>query len=436
MMKNFSIVFAIVIGCAANSYADSIQAHHFRFGDTLETPMMEDALGKNSELVQSENRFLFRASYDFANDMITGSTTAHPDSFPFINDLQTLSVGGSTLLHTRILAGIDIPLHYVRLSTSYTQGAFDPTSVQFGDMSLYAKWRLSPDDNKINIAIRPEFTLPTGSDEYLLSDDSYGIGGQVILDTSAGRWKFFANAGMNYASNAEFSTINRKTTVGYGLGTFYKINSRFGLNGELIQSISTSDVSNGQSPTLMNFGLRYSSGLAKFFIGGGVHRFKFSSNNHPISLYAGVKLPLGSKKTLSSVSVPAETQATIQTTSPSDPQLDSAFESLSSTVIYFSKNSFVLKKEHEEALHQISQQLISRRNQVQYIIVSGHSDPRGDEAYNQLLSEKRAFAVQKYLIQQGVDQQTLITKGYGEIGSTSTDENGYPKRSTSRISSR
>jgi OOP family OmpA-OmpF porin len=46
--------------------------------------------------------------------------------------------------------------------------------------------------------------------------------------------------------------------------------------------------------------------------------------------------------------------------------------------------------------------------------VGGHTDSRGDDAYNQELSQKRADSVKAYLTAKGVDAARLTTKGYGE----------------------
>jgi OmpA-OmpF porin, OOP family len=48
------------------------------------------------------------------------------------------------------------------------------------------------------------------------------------------------------------------------------------------------------------------------------------------------------------------------------------------------------------------------------IEVQGHTDERGDDAYNMDLSERRAAAVMQYLISHGVDPRRLTSRGYGE----------------------
>jgi outer membrane protein OmpA-like peptidoglycan-associated protein len=51
---------------------------------------------------------------------------------------------------------------------------------------------------------------------------------------------------------------------------------------------------------------------------------------------------------------------------------------------------------------------------IQLIEVSGHTDERGDDAYNLDLSQRRAAAVVEYLTKKGVDPKRLEAQGYGE----------------------
>jgi outer membrane protein OmpA-like peptidoglycan-associated protein len=48
------------------------------------------------------------------------------------------------------------------------------------------------------------------------------------------------------------------------------------------------------------------------------------------------------------------------------------------------------------------------------IEVQGHTDERGDDAYNLELSERRAAAVVAYLTEHGVAASRLESHGYGE----------------------
>ena len=48
------------------------------------------------------------------------------------------------------------------------------------------------------------------------------------------------------------------------------------------------------------------------------------------------------------------------------------------------------------------------------IEISGHTDNIGEESYNLLLSQRRADAVVRYLVDAGISSERLSAKGYGE----------------------
>lgn len=58
------------------------------------------------------------------------------------------------------------------------------------------------------------------------------------------------------------------------------------------------------------------------------------------------------------------------------------------------------------------------------ILVEGHTDATGEDAYNKKLSDRRAESVEEYLVSNGVDDNRITTKGYGEsqpIGDNNTE---------------
>jgi OOP family OmpA-OmpF porin len=59
------------------------------------------------------------------------------------------------------------------------------------------------------------------------------------------------------------------------------------------------------------------------------------------------------------------------------------------------------------------------------IRIEGHADATGIREKNQELSNQRAEAVKRYLIQSGIEGSRLLTMGYGDtrpIADNSTDE--------------
>ena len=55
-----------------------------------------------------------------------------------------------------------------------------------------------------------------------------------------------------------------------------------------------------------------------------------------------------------------------------------------------------------------------KENPTYHLAISGHTDDVGNDEYNQTLSDKRAAAVRRYLINQGIDENRMTSHGYGE----------------------
>ena len=66
------------------------------------------------------------------------------------------------------------------------------------------------------------------------------------------------------------------------------------------------------------------------------------------------------------------------------------------------------------------------------ITLVGHADTSGPAAYNQWLSERRAFAVREYLIGKGIAAQ-VIAKGRGETDPRLATEDGVEEQENRRV---
>ena len=80
--------------------------------------------------------------------------------------------------------------------------------------------------------------------------------------------------------------------------------------------------------------------------------------------------------------------------------------------IYFDTNSDRIKNISFTTIDKIIT-LMKQVPNVQFVI-EGHTDNRNSEQYNIYLSQRRANAVRKYMIQQGVSNEKLKSIGYGE----------------------
>jgi len=80
--------------------------------------------------------------------------------------------------------------------------------------------------------------------------------------------------------------------------------------------------------------------------------------------------------------------------------------------IYFDNNSYEIKELSASVLSEFSEYLDINSNLI--IEIQGFTDNAGSSIHNQLLSEKRANSVLKYLLELGIDKTRLSSAGYGE----------------------
>jgi outer membrane protein OmpA-like peptidoglycan-associated protein len=81
-------------------------------------------------------------------------------------------------------------------------------------------------------------------------------------------------------------------------------------------------------------------------------------------------------------------------------------------IIYFDFDKSDIRYDAEIEL----QKVIAVLNQypTMTIDIKSHTDCRGEAAYNQKLSDRRAQSTKQYLIDNGIDAGRLVAKGYGE----------------------
>ena len=76
----------------------------------------------------------------------------------------------------------------------------------------------------------------------------------------------------------------------------------------------------------------------------------------------------------------------------------------------FDFDKYVIKPQYYPLLDQIISVL--KKNPSLNVEIEGHTDNFGSQAYNQILSHRRANAIMNYLIQGGIDKRCLSAVGY------------------------
>ncbi len=82
-------------------------------------------------------------------------------------------------------------------------------------------------------------------------------------------------------------------------------------------------------------------------------------------------------------------------------------------MVYFEYDKAIIKKESYDILDAVASTMQGNPS-IALIEIQGHTDDRGNDAYNLDLSDRRAAAVKTYLVGKGVEDKRLTSQGYGE----------------------
>jgi outer membrane protein OmpA-like peptidoglycan-associated protein len=99
--------------------------------------------------------------------------------------------------------------------------------------------------------------------------------------------------------------------------------------------------------------------------------------------------------------------------------------------VLFDFNKWTLKPGAREKLSKISGIVLAYPGLR--LEVEGHTDSVGSDEYNQTLSEKRAFAVRDYLVQQGINGNSVTARGFGKVNPVASNDSAAGRQRNRRV---
>ena len=233
------------------------------------------------------------------------------------------------------------------------------------------------------------------------------LGVDALYMFSRDKFRPFLLAGLGAARNdADYSGIptikNRSNTswlADVGLGAQYLFNDSFGLQADLRHQWSKSKA---KAPgTTFDADSTIGNTLLSL---GGIFRFGAPA---PMPVAAVEPTP---EPTPAPVAEPAPAPEPVPAAAPCNPKLETVTISAEKL---FGFDKAKLQDGSKPILDDAAAK-IKANPDIELVLVTGHTDRIGSEAYNQKLSERRANLVKDYLVSQGVDASRLKAVGKGE----------------------
>ncbi|MFL5263042.1 MAG: OmpA family protein, partial [Anaeromyxobacteraceae bacterium] len=101
-------------------------------------------------------------------------------------------------------------------------------------------------------------------------------------------------------------------------------------------------------------------------------------------------------------------------------------------VVYFDTGKATIQPRSHSLLDEVAA-AIKEHPEVKRLVVEGHTDSKGDRAFNTKLSQERAAAVSRYLVEHGIDRQRLAAKGYGPTRPVSDNKTAKGREANRRV---
>jgi OmpA-OmpF porin, OOP family len=207
-------------------------------------------------------------------------------------------------------------------------------------------------------------------------------------------------------NNVDYSNIatledKKKTSwlAGLGLGAQYLFNDTFGLQADLRHQWSKSEAKAAGT----NFDADETIGNTLFNLGGV---FRFGAPAPVVAEAAPEPAPIAAAPE----PMPEPAPAPAPEPAKCEPTMDTITVGAEKLFGFDKAN---LKDEGKAALDEAAAK-IKANPEIKAVIVTGHTDRIGSDAYNQKLSERRANQVKDYLAGQGVDPSIIEAVGKGE----------------------
>lgn len=311
------------------------------------------------------------------------------------------------------------------------------TTAAFGDFGFAGKfhlWDSQKENLTMGFGVSPYLFFPTGSTDKYTGNTNVTGGFSLLYDLLF--WQdnlVLINLGLNLREKEDLANLSIGQELTYGLGFTRPIIKDIGLHA--LTEIKGSSALNGIGSRENRNPLEWLFGIKKGFLRDQM----FASFGGSLGLTTGygtpdfrifsqltyVALPLKKKQPLQPRVVEIEKRVSYK----SYVRLEGG-QIVILEPIHFETAKWIIKQESLPVVQAVSSLMIEQPH-IRHVVVKGHTDHRGKDAYNLTLSQNRAQAVVDKLVEYGVERERLTAEGWGErqpIDSNITPEGMYKNR--------
>lgn len=285
------------------------------------------------------------------------------------------------------------------------------TKVAFGDIGMGAKLHLMTWDSthlEVGLAVVPFLNFPSGSTSNFTGDKTVTGGLRTVLDFVFSANKVITNFGFRLREKEDLLNLSVGQELLFGVGYTRPLSEGFDLHA--LTEFSGSVALNGAFTRINRAPIEWLFGLKKGFWEQKAHLTLGGS----VGLTTGYGVPdfrIFSMMDFTPLYYPKVRDLP----PPPEPELAQVRgeQIVILQPIHFDTAQATIRSVSLPVIESVAR-LLKSRTEIKHVVVKGHTDSRGSDAYNLDLSQRRADAVRSALIERGIAANRLSAEGWGE----------------------
>lgn len=404
-IKYFS---ALLVLCSLLPSAYAINLQRFSFSKSPTFATVEDS-GSSLDLQDREYEYLLDLNYNYVDTplIVTSDDDLEEE---IIDRIQALNFGGIFKITDELELGFNTFIANQTLNSSNFIDVEEGNFTKLGEIHLISKYLFSKDE-KWSTSFYADVTIPSGEDEYFVSNKDAGGRIGFILDRKYDNLQLTANFFHMQNDSALLENIDYRDLFRVSVAGLYKLTDKLGVYSEFFKDIPYDySPKNDQSPSELGGGIRYHLNADRILFTGLNLADVTQENSSNYRFYAGLKCIYGNRK-------PKQLIKTMH-----------HYERELGATIYFKTGSSIIEEDEKSKIRRMLTKVAKIQDEVQEIEVKGYASQKGTDDSNMILSKKRANKVIKFLRDEGLSPKLIISKEFGETASTSEDQDDFEDR--------
>jgi outer membrane protein OmpA-like peptidoglycan-associated protein len=389
-MTTYKILSPLIVALFLIQSSHALDLQSYNFANSYRYSILEDSLKE-----KFPGTYVFGASYGYVNSPFYYSDTYLHERRAEIIDSNNVFTAGFTYYLNR---NASLEIH----SSIVHNNVFNESHTTLGDTQILSRINIMR-TSTASLSVNPQVIIPTGATENFTTTDSMAAGLNLVAEKSYSRFHLLASVGAHFSKNNVYQDVDHRQLLLAQLGVSYDVNDKININLESYRNIPLVDdvlqdegkyFLTAKHKTHKNFSTYYGAGVAAL---DEVQRNTYSFLIG-IKIHEAGATPAAAQRQEVSTSLAANQKAAIS----------------SDRRIYFPHDQYKLPEEEMGKMKTILQSLKESEGSLPNIIIEGYASSIGEADYNMKLSKKRAKSVKEYLVKNGIPENKLSIRGFGE----------------------